>query len=67
LADLDKIMDFTHSPEALNEDAGDGATVEDYLHCLLIHNTYHLAKIVSLRQIMDLWPPSNEKEIISKI
>jgi uncharacterized damage-inducible protein DinB len=60
LADLDKIMEFTRSPEALNEDAGDGATVEDYLYCLLIHNSYHLAKIVSLRQFMGLWPPLNE-------
>lgn len=57
LADLDKIMDFTRSPEALNKDAGDGATVEDYLYCLFIHNSYHLGKIVSLRQMMDAWPP----------
>jgi uncharacterized damage-inducible protein DinB len=62
LADLDKIMDFTRSPEALNEDAGEGATVEDNLYCLLIHNSYHLAKIVSLRQMMDAWPPEIEKK-----
>lgn len=62
LADLDKIMEFTRSREALNETAADGATVEDYLYCLLIHNSYHLGKIVSLRQMINAWPPENEKK-----
>ena len=57
---LNRIIEFTKSPEKLSEKGDDDIPIEDYLYALIMHNTYHLAKIVALRQMMGLWPPKEE-------
>ena len=57
LSDLDRIVEFTGSKEALSEIGSDGISVEDNLYALIVHNTFHLGKILALRQMMNAWPP----------
>lgn len=57
LAGLDKMMEFTSNPENLSKEAEPGVATEDYVYPLIMHNTYHLAKIVAVRQMIGAWPP----------
>ena len=45
------------SPEKLAVEVEPGVTMADELHCLAVHNAYHLGKIVALRQRIGAWPP----------
>ena len=45
------------SPEALMERVDPGVTLAERLESLAVHNAYHLGKIVTLRQLIDAWPP----------
>jgi len=45
------------SPEKLAIEVEPGVTMADELHCVAIHNAYHLGKIVALRQRIGAWPP----------
>jgi len=39
------------------EEVGPGVTLAERLESLAVHNAYHLGKIVTLRQVIDAWPP----------
>jgi len=45
------------SPERLAFELEPGVTMADELHCVAVHNAYHLGKIVALRQRIGAWPP----------
>jgi hypothetical protein len=45
------------SPERLALEVEPGVTMADELHCVAVHNAYHLGKIVALRQRIGAWPP----------
>ena len=53
---------WAESPERLAMEVEAGVTMADELHCLAIHNAYHLGKIVALRQRIDAWPPKTATE-----
>ena len=57
LGRLDKMIEFTSNPAALEEKDENGVTVEDCVYSLIMHNTYHLGKIVAIRQMIGAWPP----------
>src|SRR5918999_241937 len=40
---------WAQAPERLAVEVEPGVTVSDELHCLAVHNAYHLGKIVALR------------------
>lgn len=46
-----------HEPARLAHELEPGVTLADELHCVAIHNAYHLGKIVALRQRIGAWPP----------
>lgn len=45
------------APERLALEVESGVTMADELHCVAVHNAYHLGKIVALRQRIGAWPP----------
>ena len=45
------------APERLAVEVAPGVTMADELHCVAVHNAYHLGKIVALRQGIGAWPP----------
>ena len=45
------------APERLALEVEPGVTMADELHCVAVHNAYHLGKIVALRQRIGAWPP----------
>ena len=59
---LDKMMEFTSKPENINAEEEPGVTVEDYVDSLIMHNTYHLGKIVAMRQMIGAWTPKEQNK-----
>lgn len=59
---LDKMIEFTSKPENINAEEQPGVTVEDYVDCLIMHNTYHLGKIVAMRQMIGAWTPKEQNK-----
>jgi len=57
LAGLEKALEWARSPEKLARETGPGFTMADALHSLAVHTTYHLGKIVAVRQFIGAWPP----------
>ena len=53
-------VEWSESPERLAMEVEPNVTMADELHCLAIHNAYHLGKIVALRQRIGAWPPNTE-------
>lgn len=49
-------------PDQLAVEVEPGETMGDELHCLAVHNAYHLGKIVALRQRIGAWPPKPATE-----
>jgi hypothetical protein len=49
-------------PDQLAAEVEPGETMGDELHCLAVHNAYHLGKIVALRQGIGAWPPKPATE-----
>jgi hypothetical protein len=47
-------VELGRSPETV---MSSGVTIAEALESLAVHNAYHLGKIVTLRQIIDAWPP----------
>ena len=41
---------YSQTPERLAVEVEPGVTMADELHCVAVHNAYHLGKIVALRQ-----------------
>lgn len=55
LAGIEKALWWTETPERLKHETDPGHTMADVLVSLAVHTSYHLGKIVSLRQFMDAW------------
>jgi hypothetical protein len=53
---LEKVLEWTSSPEKLATKSDSGNTMSDNLVSLAVHNAYHFGKIVTLRQMMGSWP-----------
>ena len=56
LAGLNEAITLASSAETLDKEVGK-YTVRSLLETLLAHNSYHLGKIVLLRQLIGIWPP----------
>lgn len=50
-------VEFAQVPDQLAVEVEPGVTMADELHCVAVHNAYHLGKIVALRQRIGAWPP----------
>jgi hypothetical protein len=55
LAGVEKALWWAASPERLAHETDPGSTMEDVLHSLAVHSSYHLGKIVALRQFLGAW------------
>jgi hypothetical protein len=53
---IEKALRWTDSPEKLRQETDPGVTMADVLHSLAVHSTYHLGKIVAIRQLIRAWP-----------
>lgn len=56
LVGLNRAIALAAEAETLDEQVGK-YTVRSLLETLLAHNSYHLGKIVLLRQLIGIWPP----------
>lgn len=57
LAGIEKALWWAESPERLKHETDPGFTMADVLASLAVHTSYHLGKIVALRQFIDAWKP----------
>jgi len=57
LAGIQKALEWTDSPEKLSRETSPGFTMADALRSLAVHTSYHLGKIVAVRQFIGAWPP----------
>ena len=55
LGGIEKALWWAASPERLAHETDPGHTMEDVLHSLSVHTSYHLGKIVALRQFIGAW------------
>jgi uncharacterized damage-inducible protein DinB len=55
LAGIEKALWWTESPERLGHETDPGTTMADVLTSLAVHSSYHLGKIVALRQFIGAW------------
>lgn len=55
LGGVEKALWWAASPERLAHETDPGTTMEDVLHSLSVHTSYHLGKIVALRQFLGAW------------
>lgn len=55
LGGVEKALWWAASPERLARETSPGVTMEDVLHSLSVHSSYHLGKIVALRQFAGAW------------
>ena len=56
LEGIEKALWWAESPERLAHETDPGVTtMEDVLHSLAVHTSYHLGKIVALRQFLGAW------------
>jgi hypothetical protein len=54
---LDEAAGMAAQAEAMDRPLADGNTVRAVLESLMAHNSYHLGRVVALRQLQGLWPP----------
>ncbi len=59
LSGLEKALECASSPEKLGVEVDPGVTMRDVLHSLAVHNAYHMGKIVTVRQMIGVWPPDD--------
>jgi len=57
LAGIEKALWWAETPERLAHETDRGHTMADVLASLAVHTSYHLGKIVALRQLFDIWEP----------
>lgn len=55
LAGLEEAAKVTSSAERLAEELAPGLAMADGLNGVAVHNAYHLAKIVAIRQVLGAW------------
>lgn len=60
LSGLNKAIEWTTSPERLNMETSPDSTMADVLRSLAVHSSYHLGKIVAIRQAINAWPPESQ-------
>ena len=58
LGGIEKALWWAESRERLAHETDPGVTMEDVLHSLAVHTSYHLGKIVALRQFLGAWGES---------
>jgi uncharacterized damage-inducible protein DinB len=56
LLGIEQALEWTRLPERLALEIVLVKTMAEILRGLVVHNTYHLGKIVALRQVMGWWP-----------
>lgn len=56
LGGINKAVDFTADRKVLETEVEPGVTIGDCIDSLAVHNSYHLGKIVLLRQAFGIWP-----------
>ena len=61
LAGIEKALWWTETPERLGHETDPGHTMADALVSLAVHTSYHLGKIVALRQFIDAWEVRNDE------
>ena len=54
-AGIEKALWWAATPERLAHETGPGSTMADVLRSLAVHSSYHLGKIVALRQFVGAW------------
>ncbi|MEX2542863.1 MAG: DinB family protein [Trueperaceae bacterium] len=54
---LDEAAGLAADAEAMDRTLSRGTTVRAVVESIVAHNSYHLARVVALRQIQGLWPP----------
>jgi hypothetical protein len=54
---LDEAAGVAADAEVLDRALGEDRTVRGVMESLVVHNSYHLARVVALRQLQGLWPP----------
>lgn len=54
-AGIEKALWWAASPERLAHETDPGSTMADVLRSLAVHSSYHLGKIVALRQFIGAW------------
>lgn len=57
---LERALGWTLSEEKLNMETDPGVTMADVLQSLAVHSSYHLGKIVAIRQAIGAWPPESQ-------
>ena len=57
---LEKALEWTATPEKLNMETSPDSTMADVLRSLAVHSSYHLGKIVAIRQAIGAWPPESQ-------
>jgi len=57
LEGLNQAISYASDAETLDKTVLEKYTVRSLLETLLAHNSYHLGKIVLLRQLIGIWPP----------
>lgn len=55
MAGIEKALWWAASPERLAHETDRGNRMEDVLRSLAVHSSYHLGKIVALRQFIGAW------------
>ena len=53
---LEKALEWTRTPEKLTRETIPGSTMADVLRSLAVHTSYHMGKIVAVRQFIGAWP-----------
>jgi hypothetical protein len=59
-ASIDLAGDIPHADEVLGQDGAvsyHGATYADEIASIADHNAYHLGQFVTVRRLLDVWPP----------
>lgn len=59
---LDEAAGMAADAEVMDRSVGGEWTVRGALETLSTHNSYHLGRIVALRQVLGAWPPDDRDE-----
>jgi len=57
---LEKAIEWSSTPEKLSMETSPTSTMAEVLRSLAVHNSYHLGKIVAIRQAIGAWPPVSQ-------
>lgn len=57
LLGLDEAAGQAADAEVMDRRVGEAGSVRGVMESVVAHNSYHLARVVTLRQLLGLWPP----------